>query len=157
MSRITAKILVFHCCLYKAGTHWFWTGTHTSHTGITITISNKITNLVPHSLYSLIVTIFPFVLSTFLRRFFYLWFLFAITSSRGRDLLFLLFFLLSGKICCWSWVSSQMTFSWRLVQCSIQTILKSTKDRNSICNQLVTSPILEIIERFKITFMACQT
>ena len=119
--------------------------------GITITISNKITNLVTHSLYSLIVT---FVLSTFLRRFSYLWLLFASTSNRGRDLLFLLFFLLSGKICCWSWFSSQMTFSWRLLQCTIRTILKPTKDRNSICNQLVTSAILEIIERFKITFMA---
>ena len=79
---------------------------------------------------------------------------FASTSNRGRDLLFLLFFLLSGKICCWSWVSSQMTFSWRLVQYSIRTILKATKDRNSICNQLVTSAILEIIEMFKITFTA---
>ena len=102
-------------------------------TGITITISNKITNLVTHSLYPLIATIFHFILPTFLRRFSYLWFLFANTSNRGRDLLFLLFFLLSGKICCWSWFSSQMTFSWRLVQCSIRTILKPTKDRNSIC------------------------
>ena len=49
-----------------------------------------------------------------------------------------------------------MTFSWRLVQCSIRTILKPTKDRNSICNQLVTSDILEriMIERFKITLTA---
>ena len=47
-----------------------------------------------------------------------------------------------------------MTFSWRLVQYSIRTILKATKDRNSICNQLVTSAILEIIEMFKITFTA---
>ena len=123
-------------------------------TGITITISNKITNLVTHSLYPLIATIFHFILSTFLRRFSYLWFLFASTSNRGRDLLFLLFFLLSGKICCWSWVSSQMTFSWRLVQCSIRTILKATKDRNSICNQLATSEILEIIDSFNITWRA---
>ena len=104
------------------------------YTGITITISNKITNLVTHSLYPLIVTIFHFILSTFL--------------------LFLLFFLLLGKICCWSWFSSQMTFSRRLVQCSIRTILKPTKDRNSICNQLATSEVLKIIERFKITFTA---
>ena len=117
--------------------------------GITITISrNKITNLVSHSSYSLIVTISLFILSTFLRRFSNLCFLFASTSNRGRDLLFLLFFLLSGKICCWSWVSSQMTFSWRLVQCSIGTILKLAKDRNSICNQLMTSAILEITERY---------
>ena len=122
--------------------------------GISIIISNKITNLVTHSLYPLITTIFLFILSTFLRRFSYLWFLFPSTSNRGRDLLFVLFFLLSGKICCWSRVSSQMTFSWRLVQCSIRTILKPTKDKNSICNQLVTSAILEIIERFKITFTA---
>ena len=47
-----------------------------------------------------------------------------------------------------------MTFSWRLVQCSIRTILKPTKDKNSICNQLVTKSILEIIERFKIMFTA---
>ena len=122
--------------------------------GISIIISNKITNLVTHSLYPLITTIFLFILSTFLRRFSCLWFLFPSTSNRGRDLLFVLFFLLSGKICCWSRVSSQMTFSWRLVQCSIRTILKPIKDKNSICNQLVTSAILEIIERFKITFTA---
>ena len=47
-----------------------------------------------------------------------------------------------------------MTFSWRLVQCMIRTILKPTKDRNSICNQLVTNPILETIERIQITFTA---